>query len=175
MRPSAQHIFRVREFTSSHWRRAFTTLTVCALVVWSGTIKKVRFPGPAPETHVATANQIDGVLQRAATNALGQREGTIIVMDPQTGRVRAVVNPQVAFADSFAPGSTVNPFVALAALGAVLIDPTSRTLCREHYSHKNFATVCAHPRDLPPLSPVQAIAYSCNYYFGTLGERLDAG
>ena len=106
-----------------------------------------------------TETRIDDALQRAATDALGQRAGTIIVMDPQTGRVRAVVNPEVAFASSFAPGSTIKPFVALAALRAGVIDQSSRTLCREHYSQKDFATVCAHPRDLPPLNPAEAIAY----------------
>src|SRR6185295_6964979 len=54
-----------------------------------------------------------------------------------------------------------------------LIDKDSRALCHEHYSRSGFATVCAHPRDLPPFDPSQAIAYSCNYYFGRLGERLD--
>ena len=29
-----------------------------------------------------------------------------------------------------------------------------------------------HADHLPPLSPAQAIAYSCNYYFATLGQRL---
>jgi SpoIID/LytB domain protein len=169
----AQHILRLRGFTTSHWGRACTTLTVCALVVWSGTTKKLNFGGSPPETQIAAENQADLALQRAATNALGQRAGTVIVMDPQTGRVRAVVNPDLAFENSFAPGSTVKPFVALAALRDGLIDQNSRTLCREHYSHKDFAIVCAHPRDLPPLSPAQAVAYSCNYYFGTLGERLD--
>jgi cell division protein FtsI/penicillin-binding protein 2 len=121
----------------------------------------------------ATENRIDSDLQRAATDALGQREGTIVVMDPQTARVRAIVNREMAFANSFSPGSTIKPFVALTALRAGVIDQNSRTLCREHYSHKDYATVCAHPRNLSPLNPTEAIAYSCNYYFGTLGERLE--
>src|SRR5467141_1931699 len=97
---------RVAGLVSSHWRRAFTTLTVCALVVWSGTTNRLHFVGPSATPTVANENQIDSALQGAASNALGQREGTIIVMDPQTGRVRAVVNPDIAFADSFPPGST---------------------------------------------------------------------
>jgi len=94
-------------------------------------------------------------------------------MDPQTGRIRAVINSKVAFENAYAPGSTIKPFTALAALRAGLIDKDSRALCHEHYSRSGFATVCAHPRDLPPFDPSQAIAYSCNYYFGRLGERLD--
>ena len=29
-----------------------------------------------------------------------------------------------------------------------------------------------HADRLPPFNPSQAIAYSCNYYFATLGQRL---
>src|SRR6185295_1900904 len=65
------------------------------------------------------------------------------------------------------------PFTALAALRSGLIDEDSRTLCHEKYSHHAFQTTCSHPRDLPPLNPTEAIAYSCNYYFSTLGEHLN--
>lgn len=116
---------------------------------------------------------LDERLQQAASAALGDRHGTIIVIDPQTGRIRAVVNPQTAFDETLRPGSTIKPFTALAALRAGLIDEESHTLCRETYSHEEFHTTCSHPHDLPPLNPTEAIAYSCNYYFGKLGERLN--
>src|ERR1051325_7929327 len=53
----------------------------------------------ALQTSKASASEaeIDAALQRTATAALGEREGTIIILDPQTGRVRAVVNPQIGF------------------------------------------------------------------------------
>jgi len=56
-------------------------------------------------------------------------------------------------------------------LRAGLIDEDARTLCHEKYFHGKFHTTCSHPLDLPPLNPTEAIAYSCNYYFGKLGER----
>jgi stage II sporulation protein D (peptidoglycan lytic transglycosylase) len=118
-------------------------------------------------------DDLDRRLAQAATAALGDRRGTIIVMDPQTGRVRAVVNPEIAFAESLPPGSTIKPFSALAAMKSGLIDETSQTLCREKYTHEGFQTVCSHPRELAPMNPTEAIAYSCNYYFGKVGERLD--
>lgn len=114
----------------------------------------------------------DAALQRAATLALGEREGTIVVMDAQSGRVRAIVNPRMAAEQAFAPGSTIKPFAALAALRAGLISKDSRLLCRERYRRGDFEIKCSHPKDQPPFSPSQAIAYSCNYYFGELGERL---
>ena len=121
---------------------------------------------------IASENEIDAVLQQAATAALGQREGAIIVMDPQTGRVRAVVNPRVAFAEAVMPGSTMKPFTALAALRSGLIDTNSRTVCPGRFTGLSFSVACVHDNKLPPFTPSQAIAYSCNYYFGTLGERL---
>src|ERR1700681_1452486 len=58
--------------------------------------------------------EIDSVLQSAANAALGQREGTIIVMDAHSGHVRALVNPKTAFTEAAMPGSTMKPFTALA-------------------------------------------------------------
>ncbi|HYX31414.1 MAG TPA: SpoIID/LytB domain-containing protein [Pyrinomonadaceae bacterium] len=115
---------------------------------------------------------IDSALQDAATAALANREGTIIVMDPQTGRVRAIVNPENAYAQAMLPGSSIKPFTALAALRAGLIDENSRTVCPGRFTGLNFSLPCVHADHLPPFNPSQAIAYSCNYYFATLGQRL---
>ena len=49
-------------------------------------------------------DSLDARLQQAATTALGERGGTVIIMDPQTGRVRALVNPKIALEDAFRPG-----------------------------------------------------------------------
>src|SRR5258708_23438907 len=116
--------------------------------------------------------EIDSALQSAANAALGQREGTIIVMDAHSGRVRALVNPQAAFKQAAMPGSTMKPFTALAALRAGLIDQDSRTVCPGRFTGLNFSLACVHADHLPPFNPSQAIAYSCNYYFATLGQRL---
>ena len=131
-----------------------------------------RHSGLSASRAAANAELLDQRLQRAATQALGDRRGTIIVMDPQTGRIRAIVNPEIAFQENFPVGSAIKPFTALAALRSGLIDEDSRTLCHEKYSHHAFQTTCSHPRELPPLNPTEAIAYSCNYYFSTLGEHL---
>src|SRR5215813_2840174 len=116
--------------------------------------------------------ELDQKLSEAAASALQQREGTILVVDPQTGRIRTVINPQIAFERAFAPGSTIKPFAALAALRAGLINRDSRVLCGEKYDQGGFRTVCSHPHHLGPFNPAEAIAYSCNYYFARLGERL---
>jgi SpoIID/LytB domain protein len=155
-----------------HRLRVFASAALCVVAIWAGGLPHQVTPFRAVANRALNEDDADAALQRAATSALGQRDGTIIIMDPQTGRVRAVVNSTIAFESSFAPGSTIKPFTALAALRAGLINKDSTTLCRERYSRKDFNTVCAHPRNLPPFTPAEAIGYSCNYYFGTLGERL---
>ena len=160
-------------------RRSVTSkLILCALITTAAILSfnlahranwSSRMPGT--ELH-ASEEQLDKNLSVAASTALGQREGTIIVMDPQSGRVRAVVGLEYAFGAAYAPGSTIKPFTTLAALRDGLITKDSRILCREHYVHEDFETVCSHPTALPPLRPTEAIAYSCNYYFGKLGEQL---
>ena len=116
--------------------------------------------------------ELDAALQTVATAALGNRDGTIIVMDAQTGRVRAIVNPSEAYAHALMPGSAIKPFTTLSALRAELLDENSRTVCPGRFTGLNFSLACVHADHLPPFSPSQAIAYSCNYYFATAGQRL---
>jgi stage II sporulation protein D len=149
---------------------------IVAVIVSLGAVRlsSSRYSGFSGSwAEAAGEDKLDQRFASAATAALGNRRGTVIVMDPQTGRVRAVVNSEIAFGENLPPGSTIKPFTALAALRSGLIDQDSHTLCREKYSHEGFQTVCSHPRDLAPLNPTEAIAYSCNYYFGKVGERLD--
>ncbi|MDQ1637524.1 MAG: stage sporulation protein [Pyrinomonadaceae bacterium] len=155
-------------------RAALVSLVFLALAVSGWSAWSIARNGISPNAAAVTTDEseLDQRMQQAATFALGSRRGTVIVMDPQTGRVRAIVNSELAVQESFPPGSTIKPFTALAALRAGLIDEDSRTLCHEKYFRGEFHTTCSHPRDLPPLNPTEAIAYSCNYYFGKLGERL---
>src|SRR5260370_33460016 len=92
---------------SPRWRAVL--MLSAAFVSLSGSPSKRIAYDPS-----VTEDKIDQALQSVATAALGQREGAIIVMDAQTGRVRAVGNPQLAFREGGMPGSTVNPFPAVA-------------------------------------------------------------
>ena len=120
-------------------------------------------------------DEVDASLERAAKAALGEREGTVIVMDAQTGRLRAVVNPRIAFEQAFPPGSAIKPFTALAALRAGLIDAETSELCPGHYRRAGFDIACTHPKSKAPLDLAHALGFSCNYFFATVGERLSAG
>src|SRR5438132_3275532 len=66
---------------SPRWRAVL--MLSAAFVSLSGSPGKRIASNPS-----VTEDKIDQALQSAATAALGQREGAIIVMDPQTGRVR---------------------------------------------------------------------------------------
>jgi stage II sporulation protein D len=152
-----------------------SAVTICLAVSLAAiTLTSSTYSGlSASWSESSNEDNLDQRMAHAAEAALGERRGTVIVMDPQTGRVRAVVNSKIAFEENLPPGSTIKPFTALSALRSGLIDEDSHTLCREKYSHEGFETICSHPRDLAPLNPTEAIAYSCNYYFGKVGERLD--
>jgi stage II sporulation protein D (peptidoglycan lytic transglycosylase) len=112
-------------------------------------------------------------LQTIATATLGEREGTIIAIDPQTGRIRALVNPEVAFQRALPPGSTIKPFTTVAALRAGIIDEKTRIACNDEEKNNDDVPACSHPRELPPFTPAEAIAYSCNNYFARAGAGLD--
>jgi stage II sporulation protein D len=132
-------------------------------------------PGDAGKNEAksaANAAEVDRALAGAAAEALGDREGAVLVMDPRNGRLRAVVNPRLAFEQAFPPGSTIKVFTALAAMRTGLIDRESRTLCRGRYIGEGLDVVCSHPKSEAPFGLAQALGYSCNYFFATLSGRL---
>jgi stage II sporulation protein D len=124
------------------------------------------------EKHTENAAEVDRALTEAATAALGDREGAVLVIDPHTGRLRAVVNPRLAFEQAFPPGSTIKSFTALTAMRAGLVDKETRTLCRGKFSGDGFEVICSHPKSKSPFNLAQALAYSCNYFFATMSGRL---
>jgi SpoIID/LytB domain protein len=165
--------FGVRKF--QRIRREHALILACACVLFFN-FPSARFNPAAVDFRGGDSARdeaaIDSALQQAATDALGNREGTVIVMDTRTGRVRAIVNPPAAYSEGLMPGSAIKPFTALAALRAGLIDENSRTVCPGRFTGLSFSLPCVHADHLPPFNPAQAIAYSCNYYFATLGQRL---
>ena len=147
---------------------------VCAFVLLSWSL-----PGVVSErTRVSDAarlsdDEIDEVLQRAAQTALGGRDGVVLVLDAQTGRVRGVANARAAFEEAMPPGSSIKPFTALTALRAGALDEETRVFCRVRYKHENFHITCSHPRYNSAFGPAQALANSCNYFFARVAESLD--
>jgi stage II sporulation protein D len=123
---------------------------------------------------VNKSDNLDNLLQTASEQALGDLEGTVIVIDPQNGRLRAIANQRLALEQAFPPGSTIKPFTTLAALRTGILNNELRTLCKERYIDNSNELICSHPKSHAPFTPTQALAYSCNYYFATLARRLNS-
>jgi stage II sporulation protein D len=156
--------------------RLLIIICLPVLLLWSCTTRRAPVdPGPSPTNKPLTETELDDELKRAATEALGDREGAVIVIDPNTGRLRVVVNPRLAFEQAFPPGSAIKPFTALSAMRAGFLDRGTSRLCRTRYESEDFAIVCSHPRSASPFNLARALAYSCNDYFAQVGERLSEG
>jgi penicillin-binding protein 2 len=98
----------------------------------------------------------DPVVRQAAIDALGNMNGTVVAIEPTSGRVLAMVNQKLALSSGAQPCSTIKVSVALAALSEGLIDKdTPITLGRR--SRMNLTN---------------ALARSNNAYFEALGRKL---
>ncbi|HWB83535.1 MAG TPA: penicillin-binding transpeptidase domain-containing protein [Bryobacteraceae bacterium] len=98
----------------------------------------------------------DLVIRRAAVAALGSRNGSVVVVDPTTGRVLTIVNQKLALESGFVPCSTVKLVTTLAALTENVTQPD---------------TVIAIGRRAR-YTLTTALAHSNNEYFAYLGEHL---
>ncbi len=134
----------------------------------------VRSDAPRPTPAPLGVEESDEVLRRAAQTALGGREGAVLVLDAQTGRVRASAGGRASFEEATPPGSAIKPFTMLAALRTGTLNADSRRLCRRRYVYEEFKLNCSHPRYQTDFGPAEALANSCNYYFGRAAETLDA-
>jgi penicillin-binding protein 2 len=94
-------------------------------------------------------------VRRAAVNALGNRAGTIVVLEPQTGKVLTVVNQDWAIHKSFKPCSTIKLVTAVAGLNEHLIGEEGNIRSRRF-----------------PMNLNDALAFSNNIYFQAVGSNL---
>jgi cell division protein FtsI/penicillin-binding protein 2 len=115
-----------------------------------------RVPNYADSTLGDSFEGDDPIARRAAIDALGKLNGSVVVEDPSTGRVLSIVNQKVAFKSGFQPCSTIKIPVALAALSESVVDRT--TLIRIYGG--------------TTIAMTDAIARSNNAYFASLGEKL---
>lgn len=105
----------------------------------------------------------DQSIREAAVAALGNLNGSIVVVDPNTGRILTMVNQKLALSSGFIPCSTIKPIVALAALREGIISQTTR-LPAEGRMRYYYRT--SH------IDLAQALAHSSNEFFAELGEML---
>lgn len=95
------------------------------------------------------------MVRQAAIDAMGDMNGTAVVINPANGRILAMVNQKLALSSGAEPCSTIKLSVAMAALSEGLI--TRDTPVRLSGFHMNLT---------------QALARSNNLYFEELGRQL---
>jgi cell division protein FtsI/penicillin-binding protein 2 len=97
----------------------------------------------------------DPIVRQAAIDALGDMNGTAVVIDPSNGRILAMVNQKLALSPGAEPCSTIKLTVAMAALSEGLV--TRDTMVKLDGFRMNMT---------------QALAKSNNLYFEELGREL---
>jgi cell division protein FtsI/penicillin-binding protein 2 len=98
----------------------------------------------------------DPVVRQAMVDALGRYNGSVVAVDPNTGRILAVVNQKIAFSDGYIPCSTIKPTIAVAALEEnVITSDTMLKVGRRKY-----------------MNLTEALAHSNNTFFEELGRRM---
>ncbi|MGC2550403.1 MAG: penicillin-binding transpeptidase domain-containing protein [Candidatus Sulfotelmatobacter sp.] len=98
----------------------------------------------------------DPVVRQAAIDALGNMNGTVVAIEPTSGRVLAMVNQKLALSSGAQPCSTIKLSVALAALSEGLISKETEVSLGGHYR----------------MNLTEALAHSNNAYFEALGRKL---
>ncbi|HEY6806723.1 MAG TPA: penicillin-binding transpeptidase domain-containing protein [Pyrinomonadaceae bacterium] len=96
----------------------------------------------------------DPEVRRVALNALGHHAGTVVVMDPMTGRVYSVVNQEWGLRRGFKPCSTIKLVTGVAGLSENVI-PTVDTV-----------------GDGYRIDLTAALAHSDNPFFETVGSKI---
>ncbi len=154
-----------------------------------------------PRTGGTVHTALDLDLQRAAYGAMKGKAGAAIAIDPRTGDVLAFVSTPSfdpnAFArgirreewgalvgdprkplqnkghqGTYAPGSTVKPLLAMAALETGVVDPRRTVTCTGSLPFGNRSFRCWKEHGHGPVDLYKAIVQSCDVYFYKLGLAL---
>ena len=98
----------------------------------------------------------DPVVRAAAIDALGNMNGTVVSIDPDSGRILAMVNQKLALSAGAQPCSTIKVAVALAAVSENIINRETEIPLGRYYR----------------MDLTTALAHSNNAYFAAVGQKL---
>jgi penicillin-binding protein 2 len=158
----------------------FLTLLLCVTIAGSAPVSAAPAAPSATRTHVThatvkkysssrygvptftdsekgdVATYDDPIVRKAAIDALGRYNGSVVAIDPKSGRILTIVNQNLAFSAGYIPCSTIKPVIAVAALqeGVVTRDTMIRVAPRKY------------------LNLTEALAHSNNAFFEELGRRM---
>jgi len=146
--------------TGKTQRVAYTTRPAASHVSTVAKKRKVASPWATPTFANSTdGDSVDGedlLVRRAAVQALGPYNGSVVVADPTSGRILTTVNQKLAFKGAYEPCSTIKIVAALAGLHEGIINQeTSLRLTKRH-----------------SIDLTEALARSINVYFASIGEKL---
>lgn len=123
-------------------------------------IRRAASPWDVPTYADSTIGDVmdgeDLQVRRAAVDALGAFNGSVVVVDPASGRILSMVNQHLAMTGAYQPCSTIKLVASLAALSEGMIDKDTRLRISRNVS----------------MDLTTAIARSNNPYFSNLGEKL---
>jgi penicillin-binding protein 2 len=145
----------------------FSALTLLQLASVASTPQpqKAAFTHPAvkrrviPPVDPTVGDSIDGddlTIRHAAASARAGHVGSVVVVDPATGRVLTIVNQKLALRTGFIPCSTVKLVTSLAALSENIVSKDTNIYTSRYVAY----------------NMTQALARSNNQYFNILGRRL---
>ncbi|MBU3917738.1 penicillin-binding protein 2 [bacterium] len=137
---------------------------------------------------------INSKLQRETEKIMGDRQGSVIVMNPHNGEILSMVSmPEFdpnefsqgfsherweelkndpfhtlnnkCIQGGFSPGSTFKMITAAAALETGIIDANTEKVCEGHFRLGNTVMHCWKRSGHGSLSVIQALEQSCNIFF----------
>jgi cell division protein FtsI/penicillin-binding protein 2 len=108
-------------------------------------------------------NERDLAISEACRRGLGGAQGSVVAMDPWTGRVMAIVNPVHGLLNSYQPCSVFKVVVGIAGVSEGLITPDTTHVCSKG---------CWSWPGHGAINLRRALAVSCNPFFQTVGEQL---
>lgn len=142
---------------------------------------------------------LDARVQRAADDALADKKGAIVAMDPNTGEILAMsssprFDPNLftqeltgriwrdlttnkkmvnkAIQGQYPPGSVFKIFMAAAGLANGTVKPKDRVFCSGSFWFAGRAYKCHKKTGHGTVDLYSAMVQSCDVYFYTLGNRL---
>ena len=151
---------RRREAEETRRRSAFEAQRRREQAIREARARKIAFESGLRTDTVEniTVDNIEGEdleVRAAAVNALGSHAGTIVVLEPQTGKILSIVNQEWAIKKGFKPCSTIKLVTAFAGLNESLINQSG------DITQRNFR-----------MNLDDALAYSNNAYFQRVGVDL---
>src|SRR5258705_8683053 len=104
----------------------------------------------------ADASDRDVMVAEACKRGLGGTQGSVIAMDPRTGRVHALLNPVHGLANAYQPCSVFKIVTAIAGLSEGVITPETTFQCSKG---------CWNWAGHGAIQLRRALAVSCNPFF----------